>query len=140
LIRLTWDGDWSGSYHSCEDPGDGEIKVKVVLNDGTTSPAVKFLNSSNTELLGVVRYTVDTETTGTWKVASGTCTKIQFVEMGGNYTRVSVTIQKSGQASITLLNNGTIPSTSGSYLSLDRSFKIEDYYDSSTCTITITFR
>jgi hypothetical protein len=140
LIRLTWDGDWSGSHHSCEDPGDGKIKVKVDLNDGTTSPAVKFLNSSNTELLGVVRYTVDTETTSTWKVASGTCTKIQFVEMGGNYTRVSVTIQKSGQAPITLLNNGTIPSTSGSYLSLDRSFKIEDYYDSSTCTITIRFR
>ena len=140
VIRLTWDGDWSGSHHSCEDPGDGKIKVSVDVNPGTTSPAVHFLNSSNTQLLGVTRYTTDTETTGTWKATSGTCTKLQFVEMGGNYTRLTITIQKTGQAPITLLQNGIIPSTSGSYLSLDRSFKIEDYYDSSTCTIYLTFR
>ena len=140
VIRLTWDGDWSGSHHSCEDPGDGKIKVKVDLNDGTTSPAIHFVNSSNTQLLGVVRYTTDTETTGTWKVTSGTCTKIKLVEMGGNYTRVSVTIQKSGQAPISLISNGTLPSSSGSYLNLTNTFKVEDFYDSSTCTITITFR
>lgn len=120
-------------------PDDGKITVKVDLNDGTTSPAIHFVDSSNTQLLGVVRYTTDTTTTGTWK-ATGTCSKIKLVEMGGNYTRISITIQNTGQAPVTILNNATLPSTSGSFINLTRSFNVLDYYDSNKSTVTLTFR
>ena len=120
-------------------PDDGKITVKVDLNDGTTSPAIHFVDSSNTQLLGVVRYTTDTTTTGTWK-ATGTCSKIKLVEMGGNYTRISITIQNTGQAPVTILNNATLPSTSGSFIDLTRSFNVLDYYDSNKSTVTLTFR
>lgn len=133
---------YSGTYEDDPTPvtpDDGKITVKVDLNDGTTSPAIHFVDSSNTQLLGVSKYSTDTTTTGTWQT-TGTCSKIKLFEMGGNYTRISITIQNTGQAPVTILSNATLPSTSGSFINLTTSFNVLDYYDSNKSTVTLTFR
>lgn len=123
-------------------PGDKDNKVTVVVdvNDGTTSPVTQFhkAGSSDTILLSTSRYTSDTREKIRW-ANQGTATRIQLIENNGRYTRVTISIQKSGEAPITILSNATIP-TGNPYINLTRTFDTEEFNRSDKSFIYITFR
>lgn len=114
---------------------DGKIKVQIILRNGVTSPYLSFKTASNTQVLGVPRYSVNT--TQAISISNGTCTKLGFSELGGGATRISITLQKQGNAPISLLSNANIPSSTATYLTLLNSFDTSNYNDSNTCTLSI---
>lgn len=119
---------------------DNMISVSVYPISIGTTPIVNFYTSNDTthSLLSTGRYSSETHTKLSWN-RQGIASKIQIIENGSHYTRMSMTIQKEGQYYVTLLNNATIPSGTP-FIDLATTFNTEDYRNSDKSFMTITFR
>ena len=136
VIRLTWDGDWSGRYHSCDDstpiPSSFDYKLSIVKPSAKTTPVVQFYTSNGTYAGGYGRVNANTVVNSTWS-SEGTITKMVFAE---NYSDISRVTVKDNNGNNLINNqplNGTITT-----LYLINNINTSDY-TGGTKTINVSF-
>lgn len=160
-VSITYDANTTTSTRDCAilfsieeggQPCNDQLKIPVFRQDGESSthtsqvtvfnqttktgPKIGFYNTNNIQVGGIARYNAgETTTSVTWTDVAVPVYKIDYADNQGstNYIK-SITVQKTGQPPVFVLENAQMTGNAGSF-SLTHSFNPSD------CDfITITFK
>lgn len=160
-VSITYDANTTTSTRDCAilfsieedgEPCNDQLKIPVFKQDGESSthtsqvtvfnqttktgPKIGFYNTNNIQVGGIARYNAgETTTSITWTDVAVPVYKIDYVDNQGsiNYIK-SITVQKTGQPPVFVLENAQMTGNAGS-INLTQSFNPSD------CDfITVTFK